>query len=236
MFLPWAGLFDSFRLCDTLIHYDDVQMPQGRSLMNRVQVKVNGSVHWLTAPVARGGDRRLQEIRFDETQPWREKHLATLRHAFSQYPSGADALGLAEAHYAGHPPGGTLADFNIGFIERVMPALGIATPTLRSSQLGIGGSSTQRLIDLVSSVGGSTYITGHGAARYLDHAEFERAGIEVRYMHYEVAPYAQKGEFTPFVTVLDLIASIGAGAPVHLRSDTVSWREFLSERESSLGS
>ena len=31
MFLPWVGLFEQARHADVWFHYDDVQLPQGRS-------------------------------------------------------------------------------------------------------------------------------------------------------------------------------------------------------------
>ena len=37
MFLPWIGLFEQVRLADRFIHYDDVQLPQGRSFISRVK-------------------------------------------------------------------------------------------------------------------------------------------------------------------------------------------------------
>jgi hypothetical protein len=99
---------------------------------------------------------------------------------------------------------------------------------LRSSEMTIGGESSRRVLDIVLAVGGNVYVTGHGARNYLDHELFERAGVQVRYMDYRKAAYPQlHGEFTPYVSVLDLIANVGADGVRFIDSPSVHWKEFL---------
>jgi hypothetical protein len=79
-------------------------------------------------------------------------------------------------------------------------------------------------------VGGTRYVTGHGAASYLDHAEFEAAGVTVEYMRYSLTPWPQGGvSFSPYVSILDLIGWTGPRAPAYLNPSTVDWRTFLIE-------
>ena len=95
-------------------------------------------------------------------------------------------------------------------------------------QLGIAGASSQRVRDIVLAVGGTRYITGHGARNYLDHQLFEDAGIRVEYMDYEKRPYPQlHGEFTPYVSLLDLIANTGPAGIECICSGTSYWKDFL---------
>ena len=39
MLFPWIGIFEQIKLSDVYVHYDDAQLPQGRSFINRVQIK-----------------------------------------------------------------------------------------------------------------------------------------------------------------------------------------------------
>ena len=95
--------------------------------------------------------------------------------------------------------------------------------------LGVAGASSQRLRDIVLGVQGTTYVTGHGARNYLDHALLEQAGIEVAYMAYELRSFPQlHGPFTPFVSALDLVANCGSEGRNVIASGTVGWRAFLS--------
>src|SRR5690242_3092238 len=86
MFLPWIGLFEQVRLADVFVHYDDVELPRGRSLVTRVQIKLPSGVRWLTAPIdhTRSG-RLINEVVF-AGEGWRAKHLETLRHAYARAP------------------------------------------------------------------------------------------------------------------------------------------------------
>jgi hypothetical protein len=99
-----------------------------------------------------------------------------------------------------------------------------------SSTMAIDGSSSQRILDIVRNLGGSTYITGHGARNYLNHASFEKIGVDVRYMDYRCEPYMQlHGEFTPYVSALDLVANCGRDGRRHIQSSTNSWKVFTNE-------
>ena len=78
---------------------------------------------------------------------------------------------------------------------------------------------------------GDVYVTGHGAKNYLDHEAFERGGVHVEYMDYQRRAYPQlHGEFTPYVSILDLIANMGREGRDLICSGTVSWREFHVNR------
>jgi hypothetical protein len=95
--------------------------------------------------------------------------------------------------------------------------------------LGIGGSSSQRVLDIVKALGGARYVTGLGARKYLDHQLFEDSGIRVEYMDYNKSSYKQlHGEFTPYVSILDLIANKGKDGIEIIQSGTIDWKDYLN--------
>jgi hypothetical protein len=72
-------------------------------------------------------------------------------------------------------------------------------------------------------------ITGLGARDYLEHEMFDRAGVRVEYMTYRKVPYPQlHGAFTPYVSVLDLIANTGKSGKSVIVSGSVYWKDFLA--------
>ena len=102
---------------------------------------------------------------------------------------------------------------------------------LDSRDLGTTGGGSGRVLDTVLAVGGDRYITGHGARNYLDHEMFERAGVRVEYMNYLKIAYQQlHGEFTPYVSALDLVANEGFAGVRCITSGTTPWQDFLNER------
>lgn len=240
MYLPWIGIFEQMRMADIFVHYDDVQLPQGRSFINRVQVKTAAGPRWLTVPIDRANSGALIcESRIAEAQAprhsWRGTHFETLRHAYGKGTHFSATESLAREILA--EPAPDLASFNIAALERLATAIGLRPRFLRASSLGIGGSSSARLIEICRATGASTYLTGHGARHYLDCAAFERAGIEVRFIEYRARPWPQPhGDFTPFVTLLDLLSAVPASrAQGHFGARSVPWRDFLASPSGAAG-
>ena len=225
MFFPWVGLFEQVRLADEFVHYSDVQLPQGRSFMSRVQIKTAEGPQWLSVPVHREG-RLIGQVLLDEAQPWRQRHLRTLRHAYARSPHVHEMLDLVEGLYA--QPLRTLAELNCAATERIAGHLGLSCSFGDSTGRHSDLRSSERLLRLVIDLGGNEYVTGLGALEYLDHELFEQHGVTVRYMRYEKRPYPQlHGEFNPFVSILDLIANCGREGASVIASGTVSWKEVV---------
>tara|TARA_R110000868_G_scaffold10429_5_gene51223 strand:+ start:9666 stop:10433 length:768 start_codon:yes stop_codon:yes gene_type:complete len=227
MYFPWPGFFEQMALADIYIWLDDAQC-SNRSFTNRIQVKHKDGRKWMTIPL----DGRRTETLILELKAagdaWHKSH----RNILQQSLGGAAELDTALALYdkaVAHP---VLVDCLIASCEVLADSLDVRPQKVfRSSDLSISSRSSQRIFDLVKAVGGTRYITGHGAAEYLDHLEFERQGISVEYMDYSLTPWPQlHGDFMPYVTALDLIATAGEEASSFLHPRTVPWREFLKSK------
>jgi hypothetical protein len=126
---------------------------------------------------------------------------------------------------------------NIGMLARQsMLALGNYYGLLDNTKLidvtsiDISGSSSQRVLEIVKSLNGTRYISGHGAQKYLSHNLFELEGIQVAYMEYQCVPYRQShGIFTPFVSGLDLVAHCGREGINHIVSTATNWKDLMYE-------
>jgi hypothetical protein len=227
MYFPWVGLLEQIRLADVFVHYDDVQFSKG-SFSNRVQVKTAQGLRWMTVPL-RGVHmgQRINEVSLVNPLDWQARHLALLSQAYRRAPHVEEMLALVRSVFEAAP--GTLADLGIAGTEAMCRFLRMPERRfVRASTLGIGGSGSARVLEIVLSFGGTRYVTGHGAAGYLDHESFEKAGVEVCYMDYRKTPYRQQnGDFNPYVTGLDLIANLGADGGEIVSSGTVNWRQFV---------
>ena len=117
----------------------------------------------------------------------------------------------------------SLVDFNIYAIERISSYLRINCNFKLSSDLNLNSCKSRRLHEICLHENADVYITGHGALNYLDHVFFENDGIEVKYMKYECLKYDQRYKpFTPFVSIIDLIANKGPSSIEYLCSGAVS--------------
>ena len=232
MFFPWAGMLEQMCLADAYVHYDDVQFSKG-SFTNRVQIKTAMGVQWLTVPLRDLHlGQRILEVVVDNRQDWRKKHLLTLSKAYDQAPFKEEMLSLVRMVY--EKPANTICELAISSMMALHGYFGFSKPCEFnwSSRLGIAGNSSARVLAVVKHLRGNVYITGHGARHYLDHEWFEREGVQVKYIDYQKRTYQQlHGEFTPFISALDLIANEGKAGERIITSGTVPWRDFMKTHE-----
>lgn len=228
MFFPWIGLFEQIRLPDVYVHYDDVQFPQGRSFISRVQIKTINGQQWLTAPVIRNSQSFIKDVHLDNSQPWRKKHLKTLRFNYTKAVYMEEMLKIVNEVYDFEPQ--YLSKLNIYAIEKITKYFGFKTKFVFSSDFNISGKGSDKLLGIISELDGEVYITGHGASNYIDHNLFELNGVKVEYMNYQKFSYPQLyGQFNPHVSILDLIANVGKKGIKYMKSQTINWRDFLNE-------
>lgn len=230
-YFPWRGVFEQIRLAQSYVHLDDADVPQGRSLLSRVQLKTAQGSQWLTVPVRRQPGP-IAELRTDETQGWRQSHLRTLQGSYSRAPYFEHMMDLVREVFALQTD--RLCDINVFAIERIAKYLGLTCRFSRASQLPSQTKSTSRLVELATWVGAKSYLTGHGALAYLSPEPFEARGVSVEIMDYRRSPYPQLFDgFDPHVSILDLIANTGPEAANHLESGSTEWRTYERTREVS---
>ncbi|GAA3540126.1 WbqC family protein [Zobellella aerophila] len=232
MFFPWVGLLEQIRLADVIVHYDDVQFSKG-SFVNRVQLKTSRGMRWMTVPLKKFSlGTEIKNIETSRHHDWQKAHLDLMGESFSGSPFSQDAIELVQSCYQD----GNIS--NIGHLARIS-MYGLLDyfnlignkEFIDVTDLNISGSSSLRVFDIVKMLGGTTYITGHGAASYLNHSLFEENGINVEYMNYQCKHYPQNhGDFTPYVSSLDLIANMGANGIDVICSGTKNWKDFIDER------
>lgn len=226
MFLPWIGMYEQLNLSDIFVHYDDVQFPQGRSFTNRVQIKTKDGIKWLTVPIDKKNSGKLiRETLISYNENWQEKHLSIIKQSFTKTKYKNDVLDLVGEVYSRKFE--TISELNIYAFELLASYLGLTKKFVLSSSLNINTKSSQKLVDIVKSLNGAKYITGLGALNYIDYDLFEKENISLEYMNYSINSYEQMfGEFTPYVTILDLIANEGKDGEKYINSKSIYWKEF----------
>lgn len=229
IYFPWVGLLEQVRLAEKFVHYDDVQFARG--FYNRVQVKTSNGIKWLTVPLRnqhRG--QHINEVQVDDRIDWRSQHRDILKQAYRSAPYCKEMLEIVDQVFA--MPYSALSDVSRNSLLALADYfnLSIGKTFIDSSVMNIPGSSSQRLHDICLALAADTYITGHGALNYLDHHLFDQSNISVQYMKYQMQPYQQlHGDFTPYVSGLDLVANCGQDGARVIRSDSVYWKKFISE-------
>ncbi|MDX9992037.1 MAG: WbqC family protein [Anaerolineales bacterium] len=218
-YIPWRGVFDQIRRADLYIFYDDVQYDK-HGWRNRNQIKTGQGKQWLTIPVHSAGATQgllIKDAKIDWSKPWAKNHWKALAFAYAKAPYFQRYASFLEPFYQRSDP--LLADFTIDLTIALARAMGITqTRFMRSSAIpGISGEKTDRLIQILSSVGAKNYISGPSARDYIEADKFEQAAITLEYMRYNYPEYPQLySPYDPYVSILDLLFMVGEQALSYL--------------------
>ena len=214
-YVPWRGYFHLIQRADVFVFSDDVQYDK-HGWRNRNRIKTAQGTQWLTIPVLSRGNVEdgllLGDVRTAERPDWAKKHAATLRGSYAKAPCFAEIWGEVGRFWEARTE--LLVDLTIPLTIALARLLGIErTRFVRSSELGVGGGKTERLVNLVRHLGCDHYLSGPAAKDYLDEAAFEAAGIRLEYAAYDYPEYPQlHPPYDARVSVLDLLFMEGRRA------------------------
>ena len=208
-YLPWLGYFDQLYRSDVFVLYDDVQYDK-HGWRNRNRIKTPAGPQWLTVPVLTHGQGLLtnREVRIDARQPWGRRHLQALRANYAKAPAFGEVFERLEPVLSRCWT--RLLDVNVAGLEALTEILGIKREIRLSSELGIPGRRTERLVAICRALGADRYLTGDAARDYVDEAQFAANGIRLEYHRYQHPVYPQfHGDFVPYLSVVDLLMNSG---------------------------
>jgi hypothetical protein len=216
-YLPWLGYLAKWAAADVFVLLDTVQYEKN-GWQNRNRIKTADGPKWLTIPVHAPLGTPIREVTVDASQPWPQRHLRAVEHAYGRAPHWAAHADALKRLYAA--PSERLAPIAAASAEWLARAVGITVPCRLASSLGVDDPDpTARLVALCRAVGGDTYLAGGHGARYMDGKRFAEAGIRVLSQAYTHPVYAQQhGDFVPFLSALDLLLSHGDASLAILRS------------------
>lgn len=224
-YMPWAGYLNLMAQVDCFVYLDDAQFERS-SWHHRNRILIKGSSTWLTVPVVRGHlGSSILEVFVDDAAPWRRKHTTLLANAYAHHEHGRAMLEVTEPISADSLK--HLADLNITLLEMLRGKLNITTPTVRSSSLDIPSTRTQRLIDILTRLGATEYVTPPGALEYLQEDSFvDHCPVRLWVHDFKPVEYNQRGAsaFVSHLSILDVVAHLGwEGTRSYIRppADTV---------------
>ena len=227
MYFPWVGFLEMIQLSDCFVHYDDVQFSKG-SFTNRVQIKTSKGTKWLTIPLGKHHlGQSIKETKPNDNINWQNQHLELLFQSYRDAPFYKEMLHLVERVFANS--GKNISDIAKTSVIFLCDYFNLSKHTVfkDSSSLNVSGTSSERVYKIVNFLKGTIYLSGHGALKYLDFDLFESSGIKVKLMQYSCSPYHQlHGEFTPFVSSLDLIANCGKSGLDQINPKAIYWKDF----------
>ncbi len=208
-YLPWLGYFAQLMRSDVFVIYDNVQYDK-HSWRNRNRIKTAQGPHWLTVPVLTRGQNwpTNRDVKIDNLHDWRRKHWLSLRQSYARAPFFSDYAGIFEPLYA--RTWDFLLDLNMASFTAMSAALGIKREIRLASELGVEGTSTERLVRICQALGADCFYEGAAGRDYIDPAVFEAANITLEFQDYGHPTYPQlHGNFVPYLSAVDLLFNCG---------------------------
>lgn len=211
-YLPWLGYFDRLQRSDLHIVLDSVQLEHQTktAFTNRNRVRTANGWTWLTVPVQTAGHQHtpIRDITIAPSAAWTRKHAMTLQQSYARTPHWPRLAPLFDALYGREWV--KLLDVLDASTPALCAELGVRTPMVSATSLGVTGTKADLVVALCRAVGATTYLSGPFGRDYLDEADFADAGIALTYHDYVHPTYTQGGmPFMPYLSVVDLLAHHG---------------------------
>lgn len=214
-YLPWMGYFGMIDVADTFVFYDDVQFSV-QSWQQRNKIKTSQGWIWLTVPIVRQFGSRINDTKINNSTNWNKKHWESIKQNYSKAPLFRKYAPIFEEVYENEWE--YLADLNITLIKKITKILGSKTKFITSSELNIEGVKTERLLNTLKKIEANEYISSPGAKDYIEIDKFKEKDIKLFWYEYQHPVYPQiRGEFMPYLSVIDLLFNTGDEAIRYIR-------------------
>ena len=204
-YLPWLGHLDQYCWSDKFVIYDDVQYDK-HGWRNRNRILTANGIQWLTVPVKVKGQEMpfVKDVHIDNSSNWRKKQLESIRQAYGKAPFFDLVFPELEAYLG--KDWDLLLDLDVDGLKMLARLLGQPWKGVLSSELGVPGRKTERLVGICRALKATDYLTGDAAREYLDESQFASVGVKVHWHNYPHPEYRQRGkEFVAYLSVIDLL-------------------------------
>lgn len=210
-FLSYLGFFHRLLHANLYIVLDDVQFVKGtsKSWMNRDKIKTPDKEKWLTINVKKASiGTNINKILLNNTLDWRKQNLNLLKQNYSKAEYFNEIFPYIEKLYETQCE--KLSDFNMASIFMLIELFDIKINIIYSSDLITTQTKNERLVEILTQVNATHYLSGIGAKDYHIDKYFTDAKIEVIWQDFKHPIYPQLyGNFIPYLSSIDLLFNCG---------------------------
>ena len=206
--MPWLGYFHKMAQCDIFVLLDSVQFKKNNWQNRNRIIDRNGSILWLTVPVFLKGhlSSTIKDTRIQNELQWGKKYWGRIHGSYCKHPfynKYKDRLhDILFTNYT------YLIELNFSLILFFREIFRINNRLVWASDLDVKGRSTELLINICRTLGGSTYLSGPDGQKYMGIEQFEKSKISLEF-HRFTHPIYEAKHFEPSLSSLDLIMNHG---------------------------
>ncbi len=219
-YLPWTGYFGMIDLVDIFVFFDDVQFVKD-SWHRRNRLKFDDSEKWISVPVIKNFGQKINQTKINNSIDWKNDHSNKIYSYYNKAEFYDKYESIIHSYY--EKDWEYLVDLNIWIIKDLSKILDVKMPRfVRSSEIeGITSQKTDRILDILEKLEVDETIVGPTARKYTEKEKFIDKNIELFWYDFDHPVYPQLGnEFTPYLSVIDLLFNTGDDAINYIRKGT----------------
>lgn len=197
---------------DKYVFFDDVQIPQGKSVVHRAKIKYENEFKWINISKSKSNKSDLIYDINKLSNDYIIEHSSILRN---YYPKSSAREWLIELLKQTQDIK-SISEINIFLTTAILNYLGISNiQFFKSSELCQDKnylSTIDKIVDINKQLNATVYLTGDGpgSMRYMDEEEFTKENIEIKYFSFKHPTYKQSGtDFIKDLSIIDLICNEG---------------------------
>lgn len=206
-FLPYIGYFQLINAVDQFVVYDNIKYTK-KGWINRNRILVSGAPEYISLPLKAGSDfldvdQREVSVSFAQDK---QKMIRKVKEAYQKAPYFNEGHQLFETIM--EFPASNLFRFIQHSIVCVCNYLAIKTPLVSSSTVAADHQlkSQERVLAICKATNANVYINPPGGIDLYDKKEFEKTGIELRFLQPGQIAYKQfENDFVSNLSILDVI-------------------------------
>lgn len=212
-YFPWLGYFNKMAKSDLFVYLDEVQLTD-RGVTTRTHIITSaGKKTYLSVGINQKGhrDKKFSEIEINEASDWQMRQKNFILGNYSKHPFFNEVFAAISPVFESKFQ--FLEDVNLLSINMIRQILGITTPAVMQSSLDYSKDAKKDalMLALTRAAGGTVYLSGNGARKYMDEDNSETDGIKVCFQTFSPFEYPQHriSDFIPGLSVLDFLFNVG---------------------------
>lgn len=182
---------------------------------NKIRIKREDGWQWLSVPVIGAKTHLMQwkDVRIDNSQKWRKKHLKSIYYSYSKAPNFQQLYEKLEKIYLGNEE--FLLDFVVKISKLLLREYNVNIPIYQVSELikkgfDIKGSKSDLIVKMCKAAGANNFIFGSIGRTYIDKKVFEKNNINYYFQNFKHPEYKQMhGKFISHMSSIDLLFNHG---------------------------
>ena len=194
--------------------FDCVQAPRGKSWLTRNRILLNGNPLWLTLPILRSANQKINEVKINREVNYKTKHLGTIKQAYARAEYFKEIFAFVENLYAEDYE--NASSFSLQIIKAICVKLKIDTEFIGVSEI-ISDDELSRLsgnsliLEICKKGGANDYLSGMGCLDFIQPDKFKEEGISFKFQKLLHLEYRQQiaTVFQPNMSVLDILFNLG---------------------------